>query len=62
MKSCALSCHILEIVRLCGVSGGREQRTVWPTETKAWAAAVTWRARIAEMFELDIVGLIEIVH
>ena len=21
MKSCALSCHVLEIVRLCGVSG-----------------------------------------
>lgn len=41
---------------------GREQLTVWLTEMKAWAAAVTWRARIADMFELDIVGLIEIVH
>src|SRR5438477_11217141 len=29
---------------------------------KAWAAAVTWRARIVDMFELEIVGLIEIVH
>ena len=41
---------------------GREQRTVWLTEMKAWAAAVTWRARIVDMFEVDIVGLIEIIH
>jgi len=30
---------------------------VWATETKAWAAAVTWRARVVDMFEPDIVRL-----
>jgi hypothetical protein len=27
---------------------------------KAWAAAVTWRARVVGMFELDIVGYVRL--